>query len=56
MDHIVSINDYNLSVIEELMNLDLDILLYPDIGMKPFTHLWVIIESLLFKLIHGDIQ
>jgi len=37
-DHIVSINSYTLDVIHQLMNLKLDILLYPDIGMNPFTN------------------
>ena len=37
-DKIVSINQYSLNVIGELMNLNLDILIYPDIGMNPFTN------------------
>lgn len=37
MDNIVTLNNYNFSKIDDLMNLDLDILLYPDIGMNPFT-------------------
>lgn len=37
-DKIVSINAYALNVVGELMNLNLDILIYPDIGMNPFTN------------------
>ena len=29
---------YDVNIIFELMKLDLDILLYPDIGMNPFTN------------------
>ena len=41
-DKVVSINQYSLNVIGELMNLNLDILIYPDIGMNPFTNAMVL--------------
>ena len=37
-DKIISLNEYSLNVIDELMNLKADILLFPDIGMNPFTN------------------
>ena len=38
MDHIISIHNYDINCIKSLIDLDLDILLYPDIGMNPFTN------------------
>ena len=37
MDYITSIHKYDVTIIKTLIDLDLDILLYPDIGMHPFT-------------------
>ena len=39
VDYIVSISDYNFCKINQLMDLDLDILMYPDIGMNAFTNI-----------------